>query len=412
MRSIKLQGDYLFNRVGICDLDGDGVFDYVIKQPGAGHGLDPGTIRPSPDTFKLEAYNGKTGAFMWRYDLGWNMNMGVWWTPFITGDFDGDGKAEVALKMAPYAATKEAATIAEGGFVLEGPEYLVVLNGMTGKEIARADWVERGDPARWGDTRGNRVNRNQIGAAKLDGKRLEHPGRARHVHADVRRRVESGRREAREDMALVRRRHRRRRSAVRARTACTSTTSTATARRRSRSGSVVVDDNGKTLWTNGLGHPDVFYVADIIPARPGLEIAYGYEDSQTINGIQVADARTGEMIWGHPQPTTHIHDWGMFADIDAVEPRLRVLCAPNRIASSASSSTRRSDGKLLSKEDMGSITLNPVYWLDGPQKVYNVFSYRGDTTVLQQVQDPRRRWTRWKDESSRSPTSSATGAKS
>ncbi len=169
VRSIKLQGDYQFNRVGVCDLDGDGVFDYVIKQPGAGHGLDPGTIRPSPDTFKLEAYNGRTGAFMWRYDLGWNMNMGVWWTPFITGDFDGDGKAEVALKMAPYAATKEEAVIAEGGFVLEGPEYLVVLNGMTGKEIARADWVERGDPARWGDPRGNRVNRNQIGAAKLDG---------------------------------------------------------------------------------------------------------------------------------------------------------------------------------------------------------------------------------------------------
>ena len=48
VRSIKLQGDYLFNRVGICDLDGDGIFDYVIKQPGAGHGLDPGTIRDEP----------------------------------------------------------------------------------------------------------------------------------------------------------------------------------------------------------------------------------------------------------------------------------------------------------------------------------------------------------------------------
>ena len=81
----------------------DGVFDYVIKQPGAGHGLDPGTIRPSPDTFKLEAYNGRTDAFMWRYDLGWNMNMGVWWTPFITGDFDGDGKAERAVICRPGA---------------------------------------------------------------------------------------------------------------------------------------------------------------------------------------------------------------------------------------------------------------------------------------------------------------------
>ena len=78
---------------------------------------------------------------------------------------------------------------------------------MTGKEIARADWVERGDPARWGDPRGNRVNRNQIGAAKLDGKRHEHSRRARHVHVDVRRCVESGRRQAGQDVAVVRRRH-------------------------------------------------------------------------------------------------------------------------------------------------------------------------------------------------------------
>src|SRR5687768_14154105 len=98
------------------------------------------------------------------------MNMGVWWTPQIAADLDGDGKAEVALKMAPYAATREEATISDLGFGIEGPEYVVVLNGMTGKEIARADWVERGDPARWGDTRGNRVNRNQIGRAKLDAK--------------------------------------------------------------------------------------------------------------------------------------------------------------------------------------------------------------------------------------------------
>ena len=380
VRSIKLQGDYLFNRVGICDLDGDGVFDYVIKQPGAGHGLDPGTIRPSPDTFKLEAYNGRTGAFMWRYDLGWNMNMGVWWTPFITGDFDGDGKAEVALKMAPYAATKEAATIADGGFVLEGPEYLTVLNGMTGKEIARVDWVERGDATRWGDNRGNRVNRNQIGAAKLDGKRLSilvargtytlmyldawnlvdgklvkvwrwfgddttPPVRGQGAHGMHVYDVDG---DGKEEIAL---------------------------------GSVVVDDTGKTLWTNRLGHQDVFYLADIIPARPGIEIAYGYEDPQTANGIQVADARTGEMIWGHPQPTTHIHDWGMLADIDASNPGYELYAAEQRRTLGQFLYSAK-DGRLLSKEDMGSITLNPVYWLDGPQKVYNVFGYRAGTTVL------------------------------
>ena len=81
--AIKLDGAYLFNRVGIGDLDGDGVFDYVIKQPGAVTASTPARSRQSPDTFKLEAYNGRTGKFMWRYDLGWNMNMGVWWTPYV-----------------------------------------------------------------------------------------------------------------------------------------------------------------------------------------------------------------------------------------------------------------------------------------------------------------------------------------
>lgn len=386
VRTIQLQGDYLFNRVGISDLDGDGVFDYVIKQPGAGHGLDPGTIRRSPDTFKLEAYNGRTGEFMWRYDLGWNMNMGVWWTPYITGDFDGDGRAEVALKMAPYAATPEEATIDEGGFVLEGPEYLVVLDGATGEEIARADWIERGDPARWGDTRGNRVNRNQIGAARLDGERLsilakrgtytlmymdawnlvdgelvkvwrwfgddsDPPVRGQGAHGLH---VYDFDADGREEIAL---------------------------------GSVMVDDDGTTLWTKGLGHPDVFYAADLIPGRPGVELAYGYEDRQPINGIQVADARTGEMIWGHPSPTAHIHDWGMLADIDPANPGYEFYGAEQRRELGQFLYSAR-DGKLLSTEDLGSITLNPVYWLDGPQKVYNIFSYRGDTTVLHRYRDP------------------------
>lgn len=385
VRVIPLQGDYLFNRVGVSDLDGDGVFDYVIKQPGAGHGLDPGTIRRSPDTFKLEAYNGRSGEFMWRYDLGWNMNMGVWWTPYITGDFDGDGRAEVALKMAPYAATPAEATIDEGGFVLEGPEYLVVLDGMTGNEIARTDWVERGDPARWGDTRGNRVNRNQIGVARLDGERLsilaargtytlmyvdawnlvdgelvrvwrwfgdesDPPIRGQGAHGMH---VFDFDDDGREEIAL---------------------------------GSVMVDDDGTTLWANGLGHPDVFYAADLIPDRPGLELAYGYEDRQPINGIQVADARTGEMIWGHPDPTAHIHDWGMLADVDPSNPGLEFYGAEQRRELGQFLYSAQ-DGKLLSTEDLGSITLNPVYWLDGPQKVYNVFSYRGDTTVLQRYGD-------------------------
>lgn len=377
--AIPMQGEYRANKVAIADLNGDGVFDYVIKQPGAG--LDPGRARPSPDSYKLEAYDGRTGRSLWRYDLGWNMNMGVWWTPYIAADLDGDGKAEVALKMAPYAATREEAVISDNGFVLEGPEFVTILNGMTGKEITHADWVERGDPTRWGDDRGNRVNRNQIGLAKLDGKTtslLVARGTYTAMYVDawnlvngklvkiwrwfgdndephIRGQGSHGMHvydfdgDGKEEVAI---------------------------------GSVVVDDNGETLWTNGLGHPDVFYAADIIPERPGLEFAYGYEDPQDVNGIQVADAATGEMIWGHPDPTKHIHDWGMFGDIDPSNPGYEFYGAEQRRELGQFLYSAR-DGKLLSDEDMGSITLRPFYWLDGPQKVFHIFSYRSNTVAFQ-----------------------------
>src|SRR5690606_5650740 len=103
-------------------------------------------------------------------------------------------------------------------------------------------------------------------------------------------------------------------------------------------------------------------------------------------GIQVADALTGEMIWGHPDPTAHIHDWGMLADVDPENPGFELYGAEQR-RELGQFLYSAMDGKLLSTQELGSITLNPVYWLDGPQKVYNVFSYRGDTTVLQKYGD-------------------------
>lgn len=376
---IKLQGSYAANKVAIADLNGDGVYDFVIKQPGGG--LDPGTARPSPDTYKLEAYDGKTGRFLWRYDLGWNMNMGVWWTPYIAADLNGDGKAEVALKMAPYAATREEAFISPNGFVLEGPEYVTVLDGMTGREIARADWIERGDPRRWGDDTGNRVNRNQIGVAKLDGKTtslLVARGTYTLMYLDAYNLVNG------KLVKLWRWFGDDYEPPIRGQGAHTMHVYDFDGDGKDEIllGSVLVDDDGKTVWCNRLGHPDVFYVADIIPERPGLEIAYGYETRQSRNGIQVADARTGEMIWGHPAPTVHIHDWGMLADIDPSNPGYEFYSAEqNRKLGQFLYSAR--DGKLLSTEDLGSITLRPFYWLDGPQKVYHVFNYRSTSVSFQ-----------------------------
>ena len=263
--SLALKGNYVFSKVGIADLDGDGKLDFVIKQPQ--QTSDPGVWQLSTNTFKVEAYR-HDGTFLWQRDLGWNIEQGVWWSPMIVADFDGDGKAEVALKTAPTDKVYRN----EAGRILDGPEYLSIWDGMTGKEIARVDWPARGDITKWGDNKGNRASRHLIGFAKLDGKRTsvlamrgtytkmlldaynlvggklenvwrwngdnETPqvrGQGMHgMHAaDV-----DG--DGREEIVL---------------------------------GAAVIDDNGKALWNLNMGHPDVCYVTDVIPGNPGLEIA-------------------------------------------------------------------------------------------------------------------------------------------
>ena len=88
---------------------------------------------------------------MWRIDLGWNMNLGIWFSPMVVRDLDGDNKAEVCLRTAPYAATREQASDGGKESILEGPEYLAVYDGETGKEIDKVDWIERGKVTDWAD---------------------------------------------------------------------------------------------------------------------------------------------------------------------------------------------------------------------------------------------------------------------
>ncbi|MGH9311522.1 MAG: hypothetical protein ACRD1U_19240, partial [Vicinamibacterales bacterium] len=121
-KEIRLRDDVSsVDRVAIGDLDGDGHYDFVVKHP-AGN-IDPGRRVPSKNTYKIDGYNGRTGAFLWRIDLGWNINHGIWFSPMVVRDLDGDGKAEVCLRTAPPAATRDRAFDGGKGIVLEGPEY-------------------------------------------------------------------------------------------------------------------------------------------------------------------------------------------------------------------------------------------------------------------------------------------------
>ena len=61
-------------------------------------------------------------------------------------------------------------------------------------------------------------------------------------------------------------------------------------------GAMVVDDNGKGLYSTGLGHGDALHVSDLDPSRPGLEI-FDIQERFDDAGAHFRDAKTGENLW-------------------------------------------------------------------------------------------------------------------
>ena len=65
---------------------------------------------------------------------------------------------------------------------------------------------------------------------------------------------------------------------------------------------MVVDDNGKGLYSTGWRHGDSMNISDMYPDRPGLEVFTVHEnEDDTVRfqspGAAMRDARTGEAIW-------------------------------------------------------------------------------------------------------------------
>jgi len=373
--SIKLDGDHTFQKAGIADLDGDGSYDFVLKQPNSN--IDPYEKywKPSPGSYKLEAYRGD-GKFLWRHDLGWSIEQGIWYSPYVVYDLDGDGRAEVAVK------TGEGDPRDKDGRVQSGPEYLTILDGQTGRSVCRADW-----PSREGFDKTsspyNYASRNQLGVAYLDGQtpslivergtyniiklvayqwrgkqlveqwrwdNTQEPktywGQGAHgLHAaDV-----DG--DGRDELVL---------------------------------GSAVIDDHGQPLWSTGLGHPDHCYVGKIDPDRPGLQIYYGIESRRKSDGMCLVDAATGKRLWGFDKPTRHVHSYGLCSDIDPAHPGSECYSADTDPQKDfAFGVMHNSRGRIVSEENLCKFGPRTVYWDADPQRelLYDrkLWKYQGPT---------------------------------
>lgn len=317
-KSIKINPNIKAGKVAVADLNGDGTFDYIIRTPDSN--IDPGMPGDKNETtYQIEAYL-SDGTKLWSKDLGLGIEPGIWYSPFIAYDFNGDGKAEIAIKTAPQNAARNAE-----GRVDSGEEYLSIWDGMTGKELARVNWPERNE--RYGNL--VRQNRNQMAMAFLDGKTpsiLACRGTYKLMVVDAwqwdgKKLKRQWRWDGDEENPIVR-------SMGAHSIVCGDVDGDL--KDEILLGSCMLDDNGTLLWSTGLGHPDKAYLTDIDPTRPGLEVFLCLEPWQTNGrGVCMVDAKTGKSIWNINRKTFHVGD-GMVADITSSMPGLECFASEDR----------------------------------------------------------------------------------
>jgi rhamnogalacturonan endolyase len=351
---------YNANDASAGDLDGDGEYEIVLK-------WDPSNARDTASRgvsghVILDAYK-LNGTRLWRIDLGRNIRAGAHYTQFIVYDLDGDGRAEVACKTADGTIDGRGKVLGDGtkdyrslvepteglrvasaadarfGKILAGPEYFTIFDGLTGAALATTDYIPGREPQDgWGgiggnggsDNNGNRVDRFLAGVAYLDGRLpsvlmargyygrsviaawdwrggkltsrwVFDSGSAPPPYPNPAASPYSG--QGNHSLAVA--------------------DVDGDGRDEIVYGSMVVDDNGKGLFSTGLRHGDALHAGDLDPARPGLEV-FGIHENEEATvalgtpGLAMYDARTGAIIWSL-LPGGDVGR-GLAADIDPRHP--------------------------------------------------------------------------------------------
>lgn len=332
--SIPLQtpAGYTPNDVSVGDLDGDGQYEIILHQAGRGHDNSQGGITDPPifQAYKLD------GTLLWTINLGKNIREGAHYTQFMVYDLDGDGRAEIAMKTADGTIDGKGKVIGDStkdyrnrdGRILEGPEFFTIFDGLTGAALATTNYIPaRGNVSGWGgnggngrtDSYGNRVDRFLACIAYLDG---VHPsvvmcrgyyGRTVLAAWDWRNHQLTSRwvfdskdgsspfsgqgyhnlfvadvdNDGKDEIVY---------------------------------GSMVVDDNGKGLFSTGLRHGDAVHVSHLDPSNPDQLVWGIHELENGAKGLGAAmyNARTGEILWSDNKDKDVGR--GLAADIDPRYP--------------------------------------------------------------------------------------------
>lgn len=350
---------YSPNDASIGDVDGDGEYEIILKwDPSNAHdNAHKGyTGNVYIDCYKLN------GTKLWRIDLGKNIRAGAHYTQFMVYDLDADGKAEIVIKTADGTIDGTGKSIGDAeadyrndnGFILEGPEYLTVFNGLTGAAMQTVNYnPPRGDWQDWGDNEGNRVDRFLACIAYLDG---EYPSvvmcRGYYTRAVL---AAYDWRDGKLTEKWV-----------------FDTKTPGNEKYKGQGnhnlrvgdvdgdgcdeiiyGSCAIDHDGKGLYNTGLGHGDALHLTVFDPSRKGMQVWDCHENRR--DGSTFRDAATGEILFRIPSPT----DVGrcMAADIDPDNPGVEMW-------SWESGGIRNIKGECIDTA-MQHISVNMACWWDG-----------------------------------------------
>jgi rhamnogalacturonan endolyase len=348
---------YSANDAGVGDLDGDGQYEIVLK-------WDPSNAKDNSqsgytgDVF-VDAYR-LNGTRMWRVDLGRNIRAGAHYTQFQVFDYDGDGRAEVAMKTADGTRSGTGQVIGNAnadfrnssGYVLSGPEFLTMFNGQTGAAMQTVNFdPPRGTVSSWGDDYGNRVDRFLAATAYLDGSQpsliMSRGYYTRTVIAAWDWRGGAFTERWKFDSNV---------SGSQYTNEGNHNLSIADADGDGRDeiifGAMAINDNGQPLWNTQMHHGDAMHVGDLNPSRPGLEVFKVDEDGAKPSSY-MADARTGQILWS--TAPNGDNGRGVSGDVWAGSPGAESWSA-------ADTSLRNSSGQAIGREPS---SINFLVWWDG-----------------------------------------------
>jgi rhamnogalacturonan endolyase len=348
---------YSANDAGVGDLDGDGQYEIILKWDPS-NSKDNSQSGYTGDVF-VDAYR-LNGTRMWRVDLGRNIRAGAHYTQFQVFDYDGDGRAEVAMKTADGTRSGTGQVIGDAGadfrnssgYILSGPEFLTMFNGQTGAAMQTVNYdPPRGTVSSWGDSYGNRVDRFLAATAYLDGSQPSlivsrgYYTRTVIVAWDWRNGAFTERwkfdsnsagsqytNEGNHNLSIA--------------------DVDADGRDEIIFGAMAINDNGQPLWNTQMHHGDALHVGDLNPSRAGLEVFKVDEDGAKPSSW-MADARTGQILWSTAPGGDNGR--GVSDDVWAGSPGAESWSASD-------TSLRNTSGQAIGREPS---SINFLVWWDG-----------------------------------------------